>query len=339
MRPECTDTNPATTCVGDPCPNLGTLNACQAFPGCVWNAPYTDGGQSLNILGCSNRCTGHVYPPHVGNAQEANVQKTACLADSACRWDASQVSSGNQGPVGTQVGACVMKQPINDCQPCKRYMRLMDAIGPNPNYQVLNHAPSSLAGFGQTGPVYAIIRDKGLPGEGGPFANSLQDACNGGTVTWGRGDGQSYRDLATNTLGRTQDVCAADYTSFMSLVVSDLAVLSTPYPLSQAPIAATIKVGLERPIGGDTNNATFIPVPRSQTTGFIYDASNNSIGFISDPVDGACAPNAGCSANGVIEESEIIYARTLPPVPEPNDVVFISYRFWEPVPCGVCPSR
>ena len=336
--PECSDTDPATTCVGDPCPSLVDAQSCGAVPQCVWGASYIDGAQTLTINSCVNRCTVHVYPLHVGTAQEANAQKNACQADAACRWDPSQVSSGNQGPVGNQVGACVMKQPINDCQPCKRYMRLMDAIAPNPNYQVLNHGPSALAGFGQTGPVYAIVRDKGQPGQGGPFTGSLQDACNGGYVTWGRGDGQSYRDLAVNTLGRTQDVCAADYTSFMSLVVSDLAVLSTPYPLSQAPIASTIKVGLARAIGGDPNNASFIPVPRSQTTGFIYDASNNSIGFISDPVDGACAANAGCSANGVIEESEIIYARTLPTVPQPNDVVFISYRFWEPVPCGVCPA-
>ncbi len=338
QAPECADTDPATTCVGDPCPALLNSGDCSTFPECVWGANYTDGGQILTISSCVNRCTVHVYPLHVGTPQDANLQKSACLADAACRWDASQVSSGNQGPVGAQAGACVMKQPINDCQPCKRYMRLMDAIAPDPNYQVLNHGPSALTGFGQTGPVYAIIRNKGQPGAGGPFTSSLQDSCNGGYVTWGRGDGQSYRDLAINTLGRTQDVCAADYTSFMSLVVSDLAVLSTPYPLSQAPIASTIKVGLARAINGDANNATFIPVARSQTTGFIYDASNNSIGFISDPVDGACVANAGCTANGVIEESEIIYARTLPTVPEPNDVVFISYRFWEPVPCGVCPA-
>ncbi|HET6347228.1 MAG TPA: hypothetical protein VFH51_20015, partial [Myxococcota bacterium] len=193
----------ATSCASDMCPGYGTQGTCQAHPECSW------GGTS-----CRHRCSTYTRtdPGSLANAQ---AQKASCEADSYCRWDPSQVNY-----FGLQTKACVPKVLANDCLACKRYERNNDAVVGQPG----------LVGFGKVGPVYAIVRNKGQPGSGN-WDGTNEDACRGGDVTWGRGDGQGYRDLAINTLGRTQDVCARDYSSFMKLVLADLAVLSKPYPL------------------------------------------------------------------------------------------------------------
>ena len=97
--------------------------------------------------------------------------------------------------------------------------------------------------------------------------------------------GKPHWSMAIGSLGRTQDVCADDYLDFMQRLTSDLAILSAPYPLEEPPIASTLKVGISRPQGGQF---VYIPVSRSRTSGFFYDASRNSIGFKSDPIDGEC---------------------------------------------------
>jgi hypothetical protein len=293
-----------------------------------------------------------------------------------------------------QTEACVLEVQPSDCQACKRLARTLDSLD----------GTDGLVGFRDVGPVYAIVREKGVAGflEASYTDPLAEDDCGGGAATWGRGDGQAYRDLAIGTLGRTQNVCttseaecatydeadacrnapgcqwnatlsqcsADGYKSFLSLIVTDIAALSAPYPLQGAPIAATIKVGLARPLpgcrtleqtacdslndldsdgdddcywnaaGGRCEGFDYAEVPRSRTSGFFYNPTSNSIGFKSDPVDGTCCNNESdptcggqCSADGSIEQSEIDYATQAPHVPKSEDLVFISYRFWLPVPC------
>lgn len=321
---ECAATGNPNTCVGDPCPGLSSdqcgcaagdscpvgTGSTQAYDYCYWK----NGA-------CQSACVGYTEAP-INTQVQADAQKADCVADPRCQWDQSLVRFSSQS------NACVLKWPATDCQPCKRFLRNQETIQGKP----------SLMGFGPAGPVYAIVRNKGAPGQGGfSLAATAQneDACKGGDLSWGRGDGQAYRDAAIATLGRTQDVCAASYRNFMQLVTADLAVLSRPYPLSGAPIAATLKIGIARPAGGTT---TYIAVPRSRTQGFIYDATNNSIGFKSDPIDGECGSGSGgCAADGIIEPSEVSYARTATTVPQVGDTIYISYRVWLPVPClGSC---
>ena len=306
--PECSASAPATSCVTDICPSYSTAGSCPAA-NCYWTG-----------VSCLNTCAQYTLTSASTNSQ-ADAQRNACVANPKCAWDQSQVVYNNQQ------NACYPKFPINDCQACKRFLRTQESL----------KGSAALPGVAQVGPSYGIIRNKGAPGVGGYAAGVTDDACHGGPLTWGRGDGQAYRDLAISTLGRTQDICANDYTNFMQLLTADIAVLSHPYPLSAAPIAATLKVGLARPDG--QGGSTFVAVPRSNTTGFFYDPTGNGIGFKSDPVDGVCASGAGCSADGIIEASEVQYARTAATVPQRGDVVYISYRSWVPVPClGACPA-
>ncbi len=299
------------TCIGDPCKALITQGECEAAamqPWCVWSN-----------FQCVNRCGAYTFDTTNPSAGKFAQQKDACLADPICRWNQGEVRSSDQK------NACQLKVQVNDCQACKRLRRTREAI----------LGGDGLVGFGDVGPVYAIARNKGAQGEALYNYNQLagQDECAGGFVTWGRGDGQSFRDLAIGTLGRTQNVCtqAADgYRPFMQLLITDIAALSAPYPLSNAPIAATIKVGIARPNGGGFD---YIEVPRSRTSGFFYNGTTNSIGFKSDPVDGQCGGGA-CTLDGVIELSEINYAAQLPHVPKTQDLIFISYRYWLPVPCA-----
>ena len=76
-----------------------------------------------------------------------------------------------------------------------------------------------------------------------------------------------------------------------------MAILSKPYPLTGKPIAATLKVGISRLESTNPNVYAYINVPRSETSGFFYNATDNTIGFKSDPVNGQCGdPN--CTADG-----------------------------------------
>jgi hypothetical protein len=270
------------------------------------------------------------------NDTELGQQRDACVADSMCRWVPGLVNQVGGG-VST-VDACVPAYPMNDCQPCKRLMRTLAAVEGSAGYPGIE-PDRGLLGLGTFGPVYAIARGAGQEGfavtavtGGTVFA---EDDCQGGAITWGRGDGEAYRDIAAATLGRTQDVCTNNvegYRPFIQLLISDIITLSAPYPLLGAPISATIKVGIARPRSDGSGLYDFQEVPRSSTSGFIYDSTSNSIGFKSDPIDGQCGTQS-CSENGVIEDSEIAYARQAPHVPRENDSIFISYRFWRPVPC------
>ena len=335
---QCSPTNP-NTCNADPCPGLTTAGACSNTYGtqCVWNPQITlahgpGGNPNLQLAGCFNRCTLYDYDTTAGTVSatatsEWAAQATACSADPLCFWDQGQVGVNHQDPFFNPPGPCQPKHPVNDCQPCKRLMREREAVVGSP----------TLIGFQNVGPVFALTRNAGEQGRGTVTNNDI-DACRGGSGTWGRGDGQAYRDLAKATNGGSYDVCSADYGEFMQTITSQLAVLSIPYPLSGAPIAATLKVGLSRSNGDGTY--TYVAVPRSSTTGFFYDATTNSVGFKSDPVDGACTnPGSLCQADNVIEQSEIAYAANANTVPKVGDVVYISYRVWDPIPCGGdCPA-
>jgi hypothetical protein len=297
-------------CYSDPCTGLGP-SACGAR-------------QKNGVAFCSyafGQCR-TVCANAVLTAVTASQAYAACVDEDLqgmCKWDASLLL-----PNADNKNACVLAVPFNDCQACKRLVRQTEALD----------ASGAYPGLKNTGPLYAIIRDKGAPGSGAdPLSGAVADACNGGAVTWGRGDGQAYRDLATSTQGRTHSVCASNYQDFMQVITADMSVLSRPYPLSESPIASTLRVGLLRPKAG--GGVEYVEVPRSRSRGFIYDATRNTLGFRSDPIDGVCAQGAGCSANGSIETAEIDFARDALEVPKEGDTVVVSYRFWLKVPCGL----
>lgn len=423
--PECSPdvVDADVSCVRDPCPEMSDETTCKAHAftgidgglfGCVWTSAGTGA--------CHNPCA-LVTLTQPASPSEANEQRDICTGDldisgnvfddhpdlaaaytnlgGVCRWDQAYVISG-----GTQRDACVLKYPTNDCQPCKRLLRTIDGISGGPDAV----SGANLVGFGDVGPVYAIVRDNGVQGFHVPGGGNLQDPCEGGSVTWGRGDGEGYRGLANQTFGLTQDVCAESYEGFMTQVISDIAALSAPYTLSEPPIPATIKVGIARPgtltcmvetdnlscdaiadcgwsVERDRCEATvpltcrvetdmvtcdadpncgwnternrceaagfyFIEVPRSSTQGFFYaqlPAGANvihTVAFRSNPIDGECAagetcPCESCTPNtpAIIQDTEIDYARNLVSVPREGDIVYISYRFWRPVPCAEgCPD-
>ncbi|MEZ0312869.1 MAG: hypothetical protein ACAI38_13930 [Myxococcota bacterium] len=316
-----TFTPPEDTCVADPCRLAGTQGTCETGANnsqCVWTA-------SLGV--CTHRCTAITVGTPSPTPTERGNQRAACNADPACFFDPGMgvdgnLNGGDDNSVTNQQYACVPRVPLNDCQACKRLLRRYQAV----HGEDIGGTGNGTAGLGDAGPVYAIARNRGQEGFRLEQAPIGQDQCGGGPITWGRGDGQAYRDIAIDTLGRTQNVCASSYRDFMQLVVTDIVALSAPYRLAQAPIAATLKVGIGRPNGDGT--WTYIEVPRSKTRGFVYDATSNSLGFKSDPIDGV-----GGTANGVIDPSEVEAARNAQEVPRTDDLVFISYRYWRPVPC------
>ncbi len=312
---------PEDTCVADPCRLLNSQGACEggAYNNqCVWTP-------GLDV--CTNRCTAITVGTVSPTPTERNNQRAACNADPACFFDPGMgvdgnLNGGDDNSVVNQQYACVPRVPLNDCQACKRLLRRYQAV----HGEDTAGNDNGTAGLGDAGPVYAIARNRGQEGFRLEQALIGQDQCGGGPITWGRGDGQAYRDIAVDTFGRTQNVCASSYRDFMQLVVTDIVALSAPYRLAESPIAATLKVGIGRPNGD--GSWTYIEVPRSKTRGFVYDATSNSLGFKSDPIDGV-----GGTANGVIDPSEVEAARAAQEVPRTDDLVFISYRFWRPVPC------
>lgn len=315
---------PTDTCVADPCRLIEDPTACNAASNngqCVWT------GGTTNL--CTNRCTAITVAGAPGGRTERDAQRNTCNADPACYFNTGMGvdgvdNGGTDNTVTTQRFACVPKVPVNDCQACKRLKRRYEAVHGGDTNEVGTF--TNTIGFGDVGPVYAIARNRGQ--QGFRLEGTGQDQCAGGPITWGRGDGQSMRDIAVDTFGRAQNVCANSYQDFMQLVVTDIVALSAPYRLSQAPIAATIKVGIGRPPSSPGGQWTYIEVPRSKTRGFVYDGTSNSLGFKSDPIDGVGGP-----ANGVLDPEEVTAARNAPEVPKANDFVFISYRFWRPVPC------
>ncbi|MEZ4272591.1 MAG: hypothetical protein R3C68_14530 [Myxococcota bacterium] len=327
--PECSPlaADADVSCVGDPCQYL-TEAECGCDPndtGCTagaseqYNFCWWDGGS------CRNQCS---YRVSATSGTLAAAQAACEDPDNFCRFDRSLIT------VGSRANACVMRRPVNDCQPCKRLLRTREAIdGGFDEVRGGDLAGLSITGGSDPkGRVYSIIRDLGVGGFGDIGQLGQQDPCGGGSITWGRGDGRAYRDLSIGTLGRTQDVCATSYRDFMQIVISDIAVLSAPYKLLGRPIAATIKVGLGRPLpteqcpGGVGPCFESIIVPRSRSQGFFYDATSNSLGFKSDPVD--------TDNDGQFSTTEILAARNAPIVPKDGDIVFVSYRFWKPVPCA-----
>ncbi|MEM6532583.1 MAG: hypothetical protein AAF654_08160 [Myxococcota bacterium] len=297
-------------CAGDPCALARNQTECEApqandgvnptAAACVWDDTESE---------CLSRCEG------ANEGNDVAAARTTCEADPICTYLPElqrQLGNGDFVPGD----ACQFRYPLNDCQACKRQRRRNEAV----------NGDTMLVGLGEVGPVYAIVRNRGLPG------SPENDACQGGSVTWGRGDGSAYRDFAIDTQGRTQDVCADSYQGFVQDLVRDIVSLSQPYPLDEFPISATIRVGIARETASGSGVFDFFEVPRSSTQGFTYDATANSIGFKSDPVDGQCG-GGGCAVDGVITQDEVDFARTRDFVPIEGDIIFISYRSWLPVPC------
>ncbi len=299
--PECSN-NAAfryTTCVADPCTGITGVNAQQR---CLdWNTGDGDVCRWTNGV-CENICAQH-------------ASENSCAANARCRWEQAY----DEGMA--QIKPCLLATPINDCRACKRLRRMNESLQGDPELS---------AGFEDLGTVYAIVRDKGAQGFG-ELGSLVQDECKGGPISWGRGDGQAYRDLAINTYGRTQNICAPSYLDFMHNLTSDIAVMSVPYGLEKAPLGATIRVGIARP--RSEGGYGLIEVPRSRTQGFFYSASTRSIGFKSDPVDGACG-DGDCTEDGVIEPAEILFAQSAEHVPRTGDRLFVTYQSWRPLPCA-----
>jgi len=316
--------------LGDPTCGFGTQAECGAHYGCAW--------------------VGGVCLQNIANPCAANTSAANCMGELGCFWvDASKTCKQTadcrnyaDAPTCGSVFGCAW---TGSCTFDARNICAAATYNTQAKCDAtfMCHWASGacrakpLAGLGTVGPVYSIVRNKGNAGASNGGGMVSGDACAGGRLTWGRGDGTAYRDLAIATAGRTQDVCAADYGYFMNLLVTDLVSLSRPYPLSGAPIAATLKVGIRRttavPIPPDNcvPYATF-DVPRSSTHGFVYDASRNTIAFKSDPVDGKGGP-----ADGTIDEGEIQFALASDDLPKEGDILFVSYRTWLPVPCrGEC---
>ncbi|MEO0812812.1 MAG: hypothetical protein AAFY60_08110, partial [Myxococcota bacterium] len=304
----CDPTNWDTTCALDPCALAVDQTQCEApqivacppgDPDC--DAPAARAACTWDGSSCLSVCQPSNLILDIDDAEDS------CLAEPACSWN-PDLFEGTELAVRTG-NACQFAYPLNDCQPCKRLARRQATVlGGNDSGQML-------VGLGQLGPVYAITRNRGAPGQ------PSGDACEGGSVTWGRGDGSAYRDIAIDTLGRTQDVCADSYQGFVQDVVRDIVSLSAPYPLSGFPISATIRVGIGRDTDGN-GSFEFFEVPRSNTSGFTFDPTTNSIGFKSDPIDGVCADTSVCAADGVIEPSEIDFALNAEQVPREGDLIY-----------------
>lgn len=324
----------STSCSHNPCADQDNEYACKALNIDIGNGaePYCDWAGGMCVTRCSTHGAGDPSTP-----SELKPLQCACDgSDPSCSGSGDPLCEWVQANVDwfTSKGrdACQPKYELSDCRACKRFTRTLDAVHGSNNDPWFNGGGSALVGVGELGPVYAITRDQGQQGFGG-YPLAPEDECGGGRSTWALGDGQAYRDLARETRGRTQNVCADSYADFLGLVIQDIAALSAPYPLSGQPIASTIKVGIARPEGGGYR---YIEVPRSTTQGFFYDATQNTIAFKSDPIDGVCAPGDVCTVDpnsATFEQSEINYARDADTVPRELDTIFVSYRTWRAVPC------
>lgn len=326
---------------------LADKDICLADPNCSWNAGAmrSVSVENLNPYPCQpkyplNDCQAckrarRTLDAVQGEGYKAckNYTKEQCDTKVSCVWDAASnlcaadtaakcaaINTSTSIPAGVREHACRAS-----------FMCKWDATN--------GCTQRDLIGFNNVGGrVYAVIRDKGEPGRPDDKGVLSIDDCRGADITWGRGDGQSYRDIATKTAGSVQNVCANSYSYFMNQVIKDIVVLSVPYPLTAPPIASTIKVGISRK--NASGGYEYFEVPRSDTQGFIYDPTANSIGFKSDPVDNDCRYDTSggiCHADGVFEASEISSASQAPHIPVDGDIVYISYRSWLPVPCeGAC---
>jgi hypothetical protein len=107
-------------------------------------------------------------------------------------------------------------------------------------------------------------------------------ACTSGEVGYG------YFDVINETGGQVGNLCQEDLGSTLDTMIDSVLAKASPVSLPNVPISATIAVSRDD-----------IAVPRSQSEGFSYHASSNSIVFHGMPFD----PN------------------------DPADVV-VSYRRW-----------
>ncbi|MGF1511498.1 MAG: hypothetical protein ACFB9M_18550 [Myxococcota bacterium] len=119
--------------------------------------------------------------------------------------------------------------------------------------------------------------------------------------------GRGYLEVVQATGGAQYTPCSRDPGDALSSIIDAVSGAASQYTLTGNPISSTIKVGVIRLSVGSTET---VLVPRDRDNGFDYDAASNSIFF-----------------------------RGFDFRPQPNDVVVISYRLWEPPQsrCGDCP--
>jgi len=118
--------------------------------------------------------------------------------------------------------------------------------------------------------------------------------------------GRGYVEVVNSTGGAFYSPCNSNPGPALQAIIDAVAGAASQYKLTGDPISSTIRVGVIR-LGGGGSGTTDI-VPRDRDDGFDYDAASNSIFF------------RGFSYR-----------------PNPDDIVVISYRRWEPPEnaCGV----
>lgn len=211
----------ASSCTSDPCVDQFDQASCEAIQIDIGGGPHAYCRWEPGANRCFDWCTQHT--PWGGDIQ---AQEIACEADAMCRWDRAKV---NQPYGQNAILACRMRHTINDCQACKRHMRTLEAVE---GVVVDSFTGDSLIGFETVGPVYALVREEGVEAWGGFVVNPEQDPCELGPLSWGRGDGRAYSDVAHATGGRVGDICETSYVPFLDQLAADLPAIVIPWIFS-----------------------------------------------------------------------------------------------------------
>jgi hypothetical protein len=156
--------------------------------------------------------------------------------------------------------------------------------------------------------------DQIIANNGAAFAqvivpNAMPTSCTGyGCGSSGRNEpGRGYVEVVNATGGAFYSPCNANPGPALQAIIDAVAGAASQYQLTGDPISSTIRVGIIRLGQGGAGNTDV--VPRDRNDGFDYDAASNSIFF-----------------------------RGFTHRPNPDDIVVISYRRWEPPTsaCGSC---
>jgi len=111
-------------------------------------------------------------------------------------------------------------------------------------------------------------------------ATGNEGKCTGAGATSAADDNNqwpAYQQLITATGGSMASICATEFSSTMTSIVSQAAGSASPYKLSKTPISSTIVVKVKG-----------VQVANSASNGWVYDASANAISFA-----GSATPAAG----------------------------------------------
>lgn len=157
--------------------------------------------------------------------------------------------------------------------------------------------------------VDQIVRNNGVAFAQVIVPNAAPTSCVGyGCGGSGRNEpGRGYVEVVNATGGSFYSPCNANPGNALQSIIDAVAGAASQYQLTGSPISSTLRVGIIRLGQGGSGNTEVIP--RDRDDGFDYDAASNSIFF-----------------------------RGFTYRPNPDDIVVISYRRWEPPAsaCGPC---